>query len=104
MIKKEQEKDTDSLGSHRLFKLHSYCFILQVFIKMKDLNSLHNPSVHGFCCQFYSLWHRAGSAVGLWQENCSVAESAFRAELVMCGLKMYDGFTEMMMLFCQIKK
>lgn len=65
--KKEQEKDTSSLGSNRLFKLYSFYFTLQVFIKIEDLKSLHNLSVHSFGCQFYSLWHAAGSAVGLWQ-------------------------------------
>lgn len=63
--RKEQVKDTGSLGSNRLFKLYSYCFILQVFIKMEYLKSLHNLFVHSFCCQFYSVWHGAGSAVGL---------------------------------------
>lgn len=65
--KKEQEKVTSSLGSNRLFKLYSFCFTLQVFIKIENLKSLHNLSVHSFGCQFYSLWHAAGSAVGLWQ-------------------------------------
>lgn len=67
--KKEQEKDTGSLGSNRLFKLYSCCFILQGIIKVEDLTSLHNLFVHSFRCQFSSLWHGAGSAVGLWQEG-----------------------------------
>lgn len=56
---------------------------------------LHNLSAHSFGCQFSSLWHGAGSAAVLQ----TVADSAFRAELEMCGLKMDDALIQMTMPF-----
>lgn len=68
---------------------------------MENQRSLNNLSVHSLCSQFILIWSRP-RCWSLAGEHQNRAESAVYAELKTCGLKIYDGFTEMMMPFCQI--